>query len=157
MTGRPAACLSIAGPGATNLLTGLWDAKVDRAPVVALTGQVQTQVLGPGAFQDIDLASAFEAVARFSQTVLPGSDPAELASLAMKNALVERDVAHLILPDEVQVLDAGKAGPGRADGRLSPTAITPPRRSLDLAIARIAWARRPLIIAGYGARDGRPR
>ena len=154
LTGRPAACLSIAGPGATNLLTGLWDAKVDRAPVVALTGQVQTQVLGPGAFQDIDLASAFEAVARFSQTVLPGSNPAELASLAMKNALVERDVAHLILPDEVQVLDAGKAGPGRADGRVSPTAITPPRRSLDLAIARIAWARRPLIIAGYGARDG---
>ena len=42
VTGRPAACLSIAGPGATNLLTGLWDAKVDRAPVVALTGQVQT-------------------------------------------------------------------------------------------------------------------
>ena len=154
VTGRPAACLSIAGPGATNLLTGLWDAKVDRAPVVALTGQVQTQVLGPGAFQDIDLASAFEAVARFSQAVLPGSDPAELASLAMKNALVERDVAHLILPDEVQVLDAGKAGPGRAEGRLSPTAITPPRRSLDLAIARIARARRPLIIAGYGARDG---
>ena len=154
VTGRPAACLSIAGPGATNLLTGLWDAKVDRAPVVALTGQVQTQVLGPGAFQDIDLASAFEAVARFSQAVLPGSDPAELASLAMKNALVERDVAHLILPDEVQVLDAGKAGPGRAEGRLSPTAITPPRRSLDLAIARIARARRPLIISGYGARDG---
>ena len=154
VTGRPAACLSIAGPGATNLLTGLWDAKVDRAPVVALTGQVQTQVLGPGAFQDIDLVSAFEAVARFSQTVLPGSDPAELASLAMKNALVERDVAHLILPDEVQVLDAGKAGPGRAEGRLSPTAITPPRRSLDLAIARIARARRPLIIAGYGAQGG---
>ena len=154
VTGRPAACLSIAGPGATNLLTGLWDAKVDRAPVIALTGQVQTQVLGPGAFQDIDLASAFEAVARFSQTVLPGSDPAELASLAVKNALVERDVAHLILPDEVQVLDAGKAGPGRAEGRLSPTAITPPQRSLDLAIARIARARRPLIIAGYGAKGG---
>jgi pyruvate oxidase len=37
--GRPAACLSIAGPGATNLLTGLWDAKMDRAPILALTGQ----------------------------------------------------------------------------------------------------------------------
>ena len=48
LTGRPAACLSIAGPGATNLLTGLWDAKVDRAPVLALTGQVETQVMGPG-------------------------------------------------------------------------------------------------------------
>jgi thiamine pyrophosphate-dependent acetolactate synthase large subunit-like protein len=73
LTGRPAACLAIAGPGATNLLTGLWDAKVDRAPVLALTGQVQTQVFGPGAFQDIDLASAFAAVTRFSQPVLPGS------------------------------------------------------------------------------------
>jgi len=48
LTGMPAACLTIAGPGATNLLTGLWDAKVDRAPVLALTGQVQTQVMGPG-------------------------------------------------------------------------------------------------------------
>ncbi len=46
LTGVPAACLTIAGPGATNLLTGLWDAKVDRAPVLALTGQVATSVLG---------------------------------------------------------------------------------------------------------------
>ncbi len=153
-TGRPAACFSIAGPGATNLLTGLWDAKVDRAPVIALTGQVQTQVMGPGAFQDIDLASAFDAVTRFSQTVLPGSNYAELASLAVKNAVVERDVAHLILPDEVQVLDAGKAGPGRPDGRLSPTAITPPKPSLDSALYRIVRAKRPLIIVGYGAREG---
>ena len=59
LTGRPAACLTIAGPGATNLLTGLWDAKVDRAPVLALTGQVDSQVLGPGAFQEVDLAGAF--------------------------------------------------------------------------------------------------
>ena len=50
LTGMPAACLTIAGPGATNLLTGMWDAKVDRAPILALTGQVQTQVFGPGAF-----------------------------------------------------------------------------------------------------------
>ena len=46
LTGLPAACLAIAGPGATNLVTGLWDAKVDRAPVLALTGQVQVQVFG---------------------------------------------------------------------------------------------------------------
>ena len=59
LTGRPAACLTIAGPGATNLLTGLWDAKVDRAPVLALTGQVKSQVLGPGTFQEVPLASAF--------------------------------------------------------------------------------------------------
>jgi thiamine pyrophosphate-dependent acetolactate synthase large subunit-like protein len=62
LTGRPAACFAIAGPGATNLLTGLWDAKVDRVPILALTGQVNTQVLGPGAFQEIPTAAAFEAV-----------------------------------------------------------------------------------------------
>ena len=45
LTGKAAACLTIAGPGATNLMTGLWDAKVDRAPVLALTGQVDAQVL----------------------------------------------------------------------------------------------------------------
>ncbi|MDT8436203.1 MAG: thiamine pyrophosphate-binding protein [Gemmatimonadota bacterium] len=154
VSGRPAACLAIAGPGATNLLTGLWDAKVDRAPVLALTGQVNTQVLGPGAFQEIDLASAFAAVTRFSQTMLHDSDPAELTSLALKNAIVERDVGHLILPDEVQVLDAGERAPGRPDGRVGPTAITPPDESLDMALYRIGRAKRPLIIAGYGARDG---
>src|SRR5439155_10397493 len=90
LTGRPAACFSIAGPGATNLLTGLWDAKVDRAPVVALTGQVQTQVVGPGAFQEIPLSRAFEAVASFSQPVLSPGNASELAALAMKHAIVER-------------------------------------------------------------------
>ena len=61
LTGRPAACFSIAGPGATNLLTGLYDAKVDRVPILAMTGQVQSQVLGPGTFQEVDLAAAFAA------------------------------------------------------------------------------------------------
>jgi len=73
LTGKPAACFAIAGPGATNLLTGLWDARVDRAPILALTGQVDTQVLGPGAFQEVDLAAAFGAVADWQQTVLPSS------------------------------------------------------------------------------------
>lgn len=153
VTGRPAACLAIAGPGATNLLTGLWDAKVDRAPVLALTGQVNTQVMGPGAFQEIDLASAFDAVTHFSQTVLPNSDHAELATLALKSAIVNRDVGHLILPDEVQVLDAGAQAPGRPDGRTGPTGITPPAQAVDMAMYRIARAKRPLIIVGYGARD----
>ena len=84
LTGKPAACLMTAGPGATNLMTGLWDAKVDRAPVLALTGQFQKQVFGPGAFQDLDLKSAFDAVTRFSQPVLSTSKHAELASLACK-------------------------------------------------------------------------
>ena len=59
LTGKPAACFSIAGPGATNMYTGLWDARVDRAPILALTGQVATQVVGTGNFQEVDLVQAF--------------------------------------------------------------------------------------------------
>lgn len=153
LTGHPAACLSIAGPGATNLMTGLWDAKVDRAPVLALTGQVDVQVFGPGAFQEIDLSAAFAPVAAFSQTVLHSSRHAELMTLACKTALVERDVAHLIFPDDVQTLAAGDAKPSGPAGRMSPVAIMPPGESLDQAGAQIEAAKRPMIIVGYGARD----
>lgn len=152
LCGKPAACLSIAGPGATNLLTGLWDAKVDRAPVLALTGQVDSQVLGPGAFQEIDLAAAFAPVARFSQTVLRDSRHVELMNLACKHAIVERDVAHLIFPDEVQSLPAGEAArAGGPDGRLGDRAMLPATDSLAAALQRLKDARRPVIIVGYGA------
>lgn len=155
LTGRPAACLGIAGPGSTNLLTGLWDAKVDRAPILALSGQVQTQVMGPGAFQDIDLKSAFAAVSRFSQTVLNNSRHAELMTLALKTATVERDVAHLIFPDEVQVLPAGSGVlPQAPEGRIANSQISPPPEDLARAVERVRGARRPIIIVGYGALDG---
>ena len=135
LTGRPAACLTIAGPGATNLLTGLWDAKVDRAPVLALTGQVDTQVLGPGAFQEVDLAGAFGSVAAWSQPVLRDSNPVELMNLACKNALLRRDVAHLIFPDEVQTLPAPEgAEAGGPAGRVSPSTISPPEESIEDAL-----------------------
>jgi pyruvate oxidase len=153
LTGKPAACLTIAGPGATNLLTGMYDAKVDRAPILALTGQVQVQVFGPGAFQEVDLAAAFAPVTRFSQTVLHSSNHAELASLAMKNAIVHRDVAHLIFPDNVQTLPATDAKAAGPDGRLGALEITPAESSVNDALALIAKSQRPIIIAGYGARD----
>jgi pyruvate oxidase len=136
-------------------LTGLWDAKVDRAPILALSGQVQTQVFGPGGFQDIDLQAAFAPVVRFGQLVLHKSDHAELMSLAVKTAIVERDVSHLVFPDEVQVLPAGDGVmPAGPTGRVGPSAVAPLRESVDPAIERIGQAKRPLIIAGYGARDG---
>lgn len=154
LSGRPAACLTIAGPGATNLLTGLWDAKVDRAPVLALTGQVNIQVLGPGAFQEIDLASAFEPVARFSQTVLPSSRHGELMTLALKHAIVERDVAHLIFPDDVQTLGEETSAASGPAGRVGSTAVAPPEADLARAVAGIRAAKRPIIIVGYGAQAG---
>ncbi|MEQ1788526.1 MAG: thiamine pyrophosphate-binding protein, partial [Acidimicrobiales bacterium] len=84
LTGRPAACFGIAGPGSTNLLTGLYDAKLDRAPVLAISGQVPSKVLGRGAFQDLDLTGAFAHAAATSTTILPDSDHAELTTLALK-------------------------------------------------------------------------
>ena len=154
LTGEPAACLTIAGPGATNLLTGLWDAKVDRAPVLALTGQVDVQVLGPGAFQEVDLAAAFEPVTTFSQTVLHTSRHAELMTLACKNAIVERDVAHLIFPDDVQTLPADtQATASGPQGRIATDTIAPDPATLQAAVAMLADARRPVFIVGYGARE----
>jgi pyruvate oxidase len=153
-SGKPAACLAIAGPGATNLLTGLWDAKVDRAPVLALTGQINTQVLGPGAFQEVDLASAFDPVTCWSQTVLNDSDHAELMTLAMKNAIVQRDVSHLIFPDEIQTqfIDENTKV-SSPQGRLSSSIITPDQASVEACLDELKIAKQPIIIVGYGARD----
>jgi len=157
LTGRPAACLSIAGPGATNLLTGLWDANVDRSPVLALTGQVDTQVLGPGAFQEVDLVAAFGKVAQWSQPVLHTSKHAELMNLACKSAILNRGVSHLIFPDEVQVLPAtAGATAGGPRGRITGRAIAPPAESVAAAVELVRGSKRPVIIAGHGARFDMP-
>ncbi len=97
LTGRPAACFAIAGPGSTNMLTGLYDAKLDQSPVLAISGQVPSKVLGRGAFQDLDLTAIFSDVAAWTAEVHAGSDHAELAALAVKHALDARGVAHLVL------------------------------------------------------------
>lgn len=153
LTGDPAACLTIAGPGATNLITGLWDAKVDRAPVLALTGQVQQQVFGPGAFQELPLKEAFSAVADFSHLVLPASNHAELMSLALKTAKLERGVAHLIFPDDVQTKPAVEgASAGSPEGRIAAAGIQPAAEALQAATELLSTAQRPVIIVGHGAR-----
>ncbi|MDH3689816.1 MAG: thiamine pyrophosphate-binding protein, partial [Gammaproteobacteria bacterium] len=157
LTGRPAACLAIAGPGATNLLTGLWDANVDRAPVIALTGQVDSQVLGPGAFQEIDLQGAFGTVAQWTQPTLHTSNHAELMNLACKSAILNRNVSHLIFPDEVPKLPAADgAKAGGPQGRLTPVTIAPPAESVQQAVQLLQKSKRPVIIVGHGARFNMP-
>ncbi len=156
LTGRPAACFSIAGPGATNLLTGCWDAKVDRVPLLALTGQVNTQVLGPGAFQEVPLAEAFNAVAAWSQTVLRPENASELMALALKHAIVKRDVGHLIFPDEVQTMPAlPKPKDHPKNGRIANPQIIPPQDDLNKAFELINQAEKPAIIVGKGAKPHR--
>jgi pyruvate oxidase len=81
LTGGLAACFGIAGPGSTNLLTGLYDAGVDRSPVLALSGGVPSSQAGRGAFQDLDLIAAFADVARYQATLRAGSDHAELVAM----------------------------------------------------------------------------
>ena len=155
LTGHPAGALTIAGPGATNLLTGLWDAKVDGAPALALTGQVQEQVIGVHAFQDIDLEAAFEAVCEFSETVHPSSDLPQLVTQAIKTAIVKRGVGHLILPDNVQPRPADDGlMPQTPAGRMANLAIAPPAEDLATAAEMLAGAERPMIIVGYGALNG---
>ncbi|MEL7311168.1 MAG: thiamine pyrophosphate-dependent enzyme [Pseudomonadota bacterium] len=157
LTGTPAAALTIAGPGATNLLTGLWDAKVDGAPALALTGQVQDQVVGVHAFQDIDLEAAFESVAEFSETVHPQSDHTLLMSQAIKTAIYKRGVGHLVFPDNVQPMVAPDGVEASTpEGRTADLRVAPAAGSLDSAIDTLRNAKRPMIIVGYGALEGMP-
>ncbi len=151
LTGRPAACFAIAGPGSTNLLTGLYDAKLDGSPVIAISGQVPSKVRGRGAFQDVDLQAVFSDVAVSTTTVSAGSDHAELAALAVKHALDRRGVTHLVLPDEVQVQPSEDPAASPV-GRLSARRIRPDLADLDKAAALVRAARRPVVVAGHGAR-----
>lgn len=96
-------------------------AKLSGRPAACMT------IAGPGVFQEIDLAAAFNAVSEFSQQVLRDSNHVELMSLALKHAVVERNVAHLIFPDEVQLLDAPVGAEASSpSGRVGATDIAPP-------------------------------
>ncbi len=153
LTGKPAACFSIAGPGATNMYTGMWDAKVDRAPLLALTGQVATQVVGTGNFQEVDLVQAFNTVAEFNQRVQNDSRHAELMSLAVKHAILRRDVSHLTFPDEVQELPAKPNSKAKGPkNRITSLEIAPPKESVKNAVELIKHSKRPVVIMGHGAR-----
>ena len=158
LTGRPAACFSIAGPGATNMYTGMWDAKVDRAPLLALTGQVATQVVGTGNFQEVDLVQAFSTVAEFNHRVQSDSKHSELMSLAIKHAILKRDVSHLTFPDEVQeILPPDWEKAQDPEKRITSVEIAPPKEAAIEAVELISKAKRPLIIMGHGARYNKER
>lgn len=150
LTGNVGVCLTIAGPGATNLMTGLYDAKMDRAPVLALTGQVRLQYIGPGSFQEIDQDALFEPVSIFNKTINSKDQTTELLTLALKHAIVDRGVAHLSIPNDIQSepFDTEIKPKG---GRIPDFRIEPPEELIDEAIELIENSQRPVIIAGWGA------
>jgi len=118
---------------------------------------VACQVLGPCAVEEVDLAVAFCSFAAWSQPVLRHSKPVELMNLACKSALIERDVSHLIFPDEVQTLPAPEdLEAGSPEGRVTPREIAPPEESIQAALAELRAAKRPVLIVGHGARFHMP-
>lgn len=153
LTGTPAACFAIAGPGSTNMFTGLWDAKVDRAPILALTGQVATQVVGTGNFQEVDLVRAFNTVAEFNHRVEEKSKHTELMALAVKHAIINRDVSHLTFPDDIQTIAVAENVKAKTmKGRITPMTISPPKESFNKALEMLNASKRPVIVVGHGAR-----
>ncbi|MGA7075275.1 MAG: thiamine pyrophosphate-dependent enzyme [Halobacteriota archaeon] len=156
LTGDLGVCLTIAGPGATNLITGLYDAKMDRAPVLALTGQVALQFLGLGSFQEIDQHALFEAVADFNEVIDSPDQATELLALAMKRAIVGRGVSHLGIPANVQalpVLPNVKIKP--REGRLPDLRLMSHPELIDAATRAIDAAEMPVLVVGHGARGQR--
>jgi pyruvate oxidase len=151
LTGKVGVCLTIAGPGATNLITGLYDAKMDRAPVLALTGQVKLQYIGPGSFQEIDQDVLFNSFCTFNKTINSKDQTVELVTLALKHALVERGVSHLAIPNDVQK-EMLEAQIEPIEGRIPDFSIVN-SELVEQAARLIEEAEQPVIVAGWGVRN----
>jgi len=111
-TGTVGVCVATSGPGAIHLLNGLYDARMDHQPVVAIVGQAARNALGGDYQQEVDLISLFKDVAR--EYVQMASTPEQVRHLidrAMRIAQVERTVTCVILPNDIQTLDAVKEPP----------------------------------------------
>src|SRR5215469_12112920 len=107
-TGRLGCCLATSGPGGIHLLNGLYDAKMDGQPVLALTGMHYHDLIGTLAQQDVELDKLYENVAVFNQRVMSASHVENLADLACRTALAYRQVAHITFPTDLQEKEISK-------------------------------------------------
>ncbi len=158
-TGEVGVCMATSGPGAIHLLNGLYDAKLDHQPVVAIVGQQAQTALGGSYQQEVDLVSLFKDVAH--EYVEMATDPAQVRHLvdrAMRIAQAERTVTCLIVPNDLQDVPAVPEPP-RAHGTVhSGVGYTAPRilpKAEDLARAAAALnaGSKVAILAGAGALD----
>src|SRR5437763_8491005 len=94
-TGRLGVCLATSGPGAIHLLNGLYDAKMDGAPVLAITGQTYHDLLGMRYQQEVDLLSLFTDVSLFNQAIMGGAHVVGVTDAACRAALSSMGVAHI--------------------------------------------------------------
>lgn len=150
LTGKIAVCLTIAGPGATNLATGLYDAKEDGASVLSINGQVETQYTGPYGIQEIDQDAFFRPIAVYNNTIYDRRMTILLVNRALKYAILRQGVAQLSVPNDIQkqLLDARFC---RRETTISGPHILPDDREIIKAVAAIDAATNPVILAGWGA------
>ncbi len=151
LTGHVAACLGISGPGATNLVTGLYDAQLDHSPVLALTGLVPRKQIGQGAIQEIDQQAFFEPLSVYNKTLMTEDQTTTLATLAIKHALLNQGVAHIGIPNDVQKLPF-EAKILSFEGRMPNMAYGQEEWIVEKAAKVIDEAKRPVILAGFGCR-----
>ena len=147
LTGNPAGALGTLGPGATNLITGVADANMDRAPMLVLTGQGSTDRLHKESHQIMDVVSMFKPVTKWATTVLNPDTIPEIVRKAVRVARTEKPGAvHIELPEDVAAMDASL-------GPMTPRRFrrsVPDDKIVDQAFAMLQSAKRPVIIAGNG-------
>ena len=162
-TGRLGVCLATSGPGAIHLLNGLYDAKLDHVPVLALTGMQETQMLGTGYQQEVALDKLYMDVAEYNEMIRVPAQIPTLVDLAIKHALARRSVAHLTIPTDIQVADAG-ANPwdAPAPAVIKPTSPNflpapgvPSRPQLDAAADVLNEGSQVVMLVGAGALHAR--
>ncbi|MBW3668643.1 MAG: pyruvate oxidase [Actinobacteria bacterium] len=163
-TGRLGVCLATSGPGGIHLLNGLYDAKLDHAPVLAITGMQATKLLGTGFQQEVHLERLFDDVAAFNAMVhVPGQIPT-LVDNAVKTSLSQRTVSHITFPVDIQESPAdadpwhGGLGTGRTP-QTSPIYVAPPAvprpDDLQRAAAVLNEGERVVMLVGAGALHAR--
>jgi pyruvate dehydrogenase (quinone) len=155
-TGELGVCIATSGPGASHLITGLYDARLDHVPVLALAGQQATTALGGHYQQEIDLVSMFKDVAgAFVQQAIAPSQVRHLVDRAVRTAIGERRVTALILPNDIQELPY--EDPPAAHGTLhsgvgySPPRVLPREEDLRRAADVLNAGHKVAILVGAGA------
>jgi pyruvate dehydrogenase (quinone) len=156
-TGKAGVCLATSGPGAIHLLNGLYDAKMDHQPVVAIVGQTATTAMGGSYQQEVDLQNLFKDVAReYVHTAMSPAQIRFLVDRAFRIAVSERCVTCIIIPKDVQEMDAVDAPPAKHDtvhsgAGYSAPRVVPTESDLKRAAEILNAGERVAILAGAGA------
>ncbi|MDQ0926312.1 pyruvate oxidase [Bacillus atrophaeus] len=154
LTGKIGVCLSIAGPGAVHLLNGLYDAKADGVPVLAIAGQVSSNEIGRDYFQEIKLEQMFEDVAVFNQQVHTAESLPDLLNQAIRTAYSQKGVAVLTVSDDL-FAEKIKQKPVYTSPAYIEGNIEPKKEQLVTCAQYINNAKKPIILAGQGLKSAK--